>query len=93
MAISAKPLEQRLFLNGEWKDTGAPYGLALHKDRVFLADGRDGTIRVLDKTGKLLTRWQAGAGKATPHWIHVDRPGAVYVGFVSGNKVQKWVVQ
>lgn len=77
----------------EWKDTGAPYGLALYKDRVYLADGRKGTIRVLDNKGKLLTRWEAGDGKITPHWIHVDRQGAVYVGFVSGNKVQKWVAK
>ncbi|MSQ96011.1 MAG: hypothetical protein EXR98_15850 [Gemmataceae bacterium] len=76
----------------EWKNTGAPYGLALHKDRVYLADGRKGTIRVLDMKGKLLTSWQATEGvKETPHWIHVDRQGAVYVGFVSGKKVQKWV--
>ncbi len=78
----------------EWKNTGAPYGLALHKDRVYLADGRKGTIRVLDKQGKLLTSWAAsGNAKETPHWIHVDRGGAVYVGFVSGKKVQKWVAK
>ena len=76
-----------------WKDTGAPYGLAVHKDRVYLADGKKGTIRVLDKDGKLLTRWEAADGKNVPHWIHVDRQGAVYVGFVSGSKVQKWVAK
>ena len=31
--------------------------------------------------------------KDTPHWINVDSKGAVYVGFVSGNKVQKWVMK
>lgn len=78
----------------QWADTGAPYGLYLHKDRVYLADGRKGTIRVLDKQGKLLARWEAGAGaKETPHWISVDSQGAVYVGFVSGKKVQKWVMK
>lgn len=78
----------------EWKDTGAPYGLYLHKDRVYLADGVKGTIRVLDKDGKLLARWEPGAGaKESPHWISVDRQGAVYVGFVSGQKVQKWVMK
>ena len=76
----------------QWKDTGAPYGLAVHKDRVYLADGRKGTIRILDMKGKLLTRWETADGsKDTPHWIHVDSKGAIYVGFVSGNKVQKWV--
>jgi DNA-binding beta-propeller fold protein YncE len=76
----------------QWKETGAPYGLHIHKDRVYLADGRKGTIRVLDRNGKLLARWEAGAGKeGTPHWISVDSHGAVYVGFVTGKKVQKWV--
>ena len=76
----------------QWKDTGAPYGLHIYQDRIYLADGRKGTIRVLDKKGKLLATWEAGAGKDnTPHWITVDSKGAVYVGFVSGKKVQKWV--
>jgi DNA-binding beta-propeller fold protein YncE len=75
----------------QWQDTGAPYGLAIHKNRVYLADGVKGTVRVLDKDGKLLARWETAAAKDIPHWIHVDRQGAVYVGFVSGSKVQKWV--
>jgi DNA-binding beta-propeller fold protein YncE len=78
----------------QWKDTGAPYGLYVSKDRIYLADGRTGTIRILDKQGKLLTSWETKDGtKATPHWINVDSKGAVYVGFVSGNKVQKWVMK
>ncbi|MBI3821790.1 MAG: hypothetical protein HY289_03815 [Planctomycetes bacterium] len=77
-----------------WKDTGAPYGLYVAKDRVYLADGRTGTIRILDKDGKLLTRWETKDGsKDTPHWINVDSSGAVYVGFVSGKKIQKWVAK
>lgn len=76
----------------QWKDTGAPYGLYIYKDRVYLADGRKGTIRVLDTKGKLLARWEPGADKGeTPHWISVDSKGAVYVSWVSGKKVQKWV--
>ncbi len=76
----------------QWKDTGAPYGLHLYKDRVYLADGRKGTIRVLDSEGKLLARWEGSEkAKETPHWITVDNQGAVYVGFVSGKKIQKWV--
>lgn len=77
-----------------WTNTGAPYGLFLHKDKVYLADGRKGTIRILDKAGKLLTSWETKDGsKDTPHWINVDSSGAVYVGYVSGKKVQKWVAK
>jgi DNA-binding beta-propeller fold protein YncE len=77
-----------------WKDTGAPYGLYIYKDRVYLADGRKGTIRVLDKNGKPLARWDPGVGKGeVPHWITVDTKGAVYIGWVSGKKVQKWVAK
>ncbi|MSU77370.1 MAG: hypothetical protein EXS16_04650 [Gemmataceae bacterium] len=76
----------------QWTDTGAPYGLHLFKDRVYLADGRKGTIRVLNSDGKLLARWEGSdKAKETPHWITVDSQGAVYVGFVSGKKIQKWV--
>ncbi len=76
----------------QWTDTGAPYGLHLCKDRVYLADGRKGTVRVLNSDGKLLTRWESNMNpKETPHWINVDSTGAVYVGFVSGKKIQKWV--
>jgi DNA-binding beta-propeller fold protein YncE len=77
----------------QWPDTGAPYGLCLAKDRVFLADGKTGTIRVLDRSGKLLHRWDTGDAKNTPHWISTDRKGAVYIGFVSGNKVEKWALK
>jgi DNA-binding beta-propeller fold protein YncE len=80
-------------LLSQWKDTGAPYGLYLHKDRVYLADGKSGVIRILDKDGKLLTRWDAGDAKNAPHWLSVDRFGTIYVGFVSGSKVEKWVVK
>ena len=76
-----------------WKDAGYPYGLYLHKDRVYLADGRTGAIRILDKRGKLLARWETKVGEQTPHWINVDRQDAVYIGFVAGNKVQKWVLK
>jgi DNA-binding beta-propeller fold protein YncE len=77
----------------QWKDTGMPYGLDIVKDRVYLADGVTGTIRVLDNRGKLLTRWQAGTKEETPHWISVDRQQAIYIGFVSGDKVEKWVLK
>jgi sugar lactone lactonase YvrE len=73
-----------------WTDTGYPYGLFLHRDRVYLADGRSGRIRIFDKEHKLLTSWETAVGEETPHWINVDQQDAVYIGFVSGNKVQKW---
>jgi DNA-binding beta-propeller fold protein YncE len=73
-----------------WNDTGYPYGLALRQDRVYVGDGRSGEVRVLDTRGKTLARWAAGTPKSAPHWLAVDSAGHLYVGFVSGKKLQKW---
>lgn len=74
-----------------WKDTGHPYGLYRHADKTYLADGRSGDLRILDKDGKLLTKWKSNEGtKDVPHWLCVDSRGVIYVGFVTGKKLQKW---
>lgn len=74
-----------------WSDTGHPYGIVLHHGRVFLADGRAALVRILDLDGKQLARWDVGQGtKDNPHWVSVDGPGNLYVGFVYGKKLEKW---
>src|SRR5438477_295529 len=41
----------------QWKESGAPYGLFLASDRLFVADGRAGWVRVLGPDGKPLGRF------------------------------------
>jgi sugar lactone lactonase YvrE len=74
-----------------WTNTGKPFGLDRQGGKTYLVDGRTGDMRVLDKDGALLAHWNADpkAGDG-PHWLSVDSRGAIYVGFVSGKKVQKW---
>jgi DNA-binding beta-propeller fold protein YncE len=78
-----------------WKDSGAPFGLALAGDRLFVADGRAQRINVLDLEGKALGHW-GSKGTAPgqflmPHMLCVDSRGAVYVAEVDGRRVQKFV--
>jgi len=76
----------------QWKASGAPYGLYLGDDRLFVADGRAQWIMVLDLVGKRLGRWDMGSGDSNaPHWVCVDRYGAVYVAYVGGRRVEKFM--
>lgn len=78
----------------QWPKSGAPYGLFLRGDRLFVADGRAHLITVLDSTGQPLGRWETGAGDANaPHWVCVDRQGAVFVAYVGGKRVEKFVAK
>ncbi len=82
----------------QWKESGAPFGLFLTKEaKMFVADGRGNVVRLLDGQGKEVARFGekgASAGQFTmPHWICVDRQGAVYVAEVSGERAQKFVAK
>lgn len=82
----------------QWKDTGAPFGLFLTRDRhMLLADGRAHVAKVLDLEGKTVSRWGekgGGPGQFTlPHGICVDSRGAVYVTEVNGQRVQKFTTR
>jgi DNA-binding beta-propeller fold protein YncE len=79
----------------QWKESGAPYGLALAGNRLFVADGRASWIKVLDLDGKAVGRFgekgtAAGQFKM-PHMLTVDSHGAVYVAEVDGKRLQKFV--
>jgi DNA-binding beta-propeller fold protein YncE len=77
-----------------WPEAGAPYGLFLAKDRLFVADGVEQWIKVIDLEGRPLGRFSTGPGEANaPHWVWADTKGALYVAFVHGKKVQKYVVR
>jgi DNA-binding beta-propeller fold protein YncE len=81
----------------QWKDSGAPFGLFLGTDRAWIADGRASRVNVLKLSGELLGRFgQKGKDPGQlllPHWLCVDRAGAVYVAEVSGQRVQKFVAK
>jgi DNA-binding beta-propeller fold protein YncE len=82
----------------QWKETGAPFGLFLTKDkRMLLADGRANLAKVLDLEGKALSRWgEKGAEPGQfnlPHAICMDSQGAVYVGEITGQRVQKFAAR
>jgi DNA-binding beta-propeller fold protein YncE len=75
----------------QWHASGAPYGLYLTDNRLFVANGRAQWIMVLDLHGNPLGRWGTGAGESNaPHWVCVDRRGAVYVAYVGGRRIQKF---
>jgi sugar lactone lactonase YvrE len=74
-----------------WKNLGYPYGLYRRDDKTYLADGDSGELRILDKKGAVLTTWNVRGGtKDQPHWLCVDTSANIYVGFVTGKKLQKW---
>lgn len=78
-----------------WKESGAPYGLFLKGDHLFVADGRANWVKVLDLDGKSVGRFgQKGKGDGEftmPHMLCVDSKGAVYVAEVTGQRLQKFV--
>jgi DNA-binding beta-propeller fold protein YncE len=78
----------------EFKESGAPYGLFLNRDRLFVADGRAQTINVLSLSGKRIGEWSTGEGDSNaPHWVWLDPQGAVYVAYVGGRRIEKFIAK
>jgi DNA-binding beta-propeller fold protein YncE len=77
-----------------WKESGAPYGLFLYGDRMFVADGVANWVKVLDANGKPLGRFgEKGTGPGQfqlPHMLCVDSHGDVYVTEINGKRTQKF---
>jgi len=77
-----------------WKESGAPYGLALHGDRLLVADGRASWVKVLGLDGKTLGRFGekgAAAGQFNmPHMLAVDSRGDLLVAEVNNARIQKF---
>ncbi len=78
----------------QWKESGAPYGLFSTGDRLFVADGRAGWVRVLGADGKSIGRLGekgTAAGQfQMPHMLCVDSRGDVYVAEVTNKRIQKF---
>jgi DNA-binding beta-propeller fold protein YncE len=81
----------------EWKEGGAPYGLFLAGDRLFVADGAANWVKVLGPDGKSLGRFgEKGTGPGQfqlPHMLCVDSMGSVYVTEITGKRIQKFAVR
>jgi DNA-binding beta-propeller fold protein YncE len=78
----------------QWTAGGAPFGMFLAGDRLFVADGRSHWVTVLDTNGKSLGRFgEAGTAPGQfklPHMLCVDSKGAVYVAEVENKRIQKF---
>ena len=77
-----------------WKEGGAPYGLFLAGDRLFVADGVANWVKVLGPDGKSLGRFgekgTAAGQLQLPHMLCVDSRGDVYVTEITGKRIQKF---
>lgn len=78
----------------QWTAGGAPFGMFLAGDRLFVADGRAHWVTVLDTNGQALGRFgEPGAAPGQfklPHMLCVDSKGAVYVAEVDNKRIQKF---
>ncbi|MBI3695434.1 MAG: 6-bladed beta-propeller, partial [Acidobacteria bacterium] len=80
----------------QWKQAGSPFGLDLTPDqRLFLIDGYDERVIVLNLDGQVLGRF-GGPGKmpgqfGVGHAIAVGRNAEVYVAEVTNWRAQKFV--
>lgn len=81
----------------QWRQSGAPFGLFLAGDRLFVADGRAGWVRVLGPDGKPIGRFGepgTAAGQfRMPHMLCVDSHGDVYVTEITNKRIQKFTVK
>jgi len=78
----------------QWTAGGAPFGMFLAGDRIFVADGRANWVTAIDFNGKSLGRFgEPGTGQGQfklPHMLCVDSKGAVYVAEVDNKRIQKF---
>ena len=78
----------------QWNESGAPFGLFLAGERLFVADGRANWVRILGADGKSLGRFgekgTAAGQLLLPHMLCVDSRGSVYVADVTNKRIQKF---
>ena len=72
----------------QWADIGNPYGLAIHDNRVFIADGILNRVAITDLDGTLVDVIE---GAQMAHGIDVDRMGNVYVASNRGSSLKKFI--
>ncbi len=74
----------------------APFGMCIASDQtLFVADGRANKCLHMTLSGKVLSEWgTSGSGPGQfqlPHCIAVDSNGNVYVGEITGKRIQRFV--
>jgi hypothetical protein len=79
---------------GEWRNIGAPWGLALHNNELFMADGYNNRVVKLSLDGKVLGAF-GSMGKAPGqfHYVHqlaVAKDGSVYTAEILNWRAQKF---
>jgi DNA-binding beta-propeller fold protein YncE len=78
----------------KWTEAGAPFGLFLTGDRLFVADGYANWVTVLDLEGKRVGRFgEKGTGPGQlglPHMLCIDSQGSAYVCEINGKRIQKF---
>jgi poly(3-hydroxybutyrate) depolymerase/DNA-binding beta-propeller fold protein YncE len=80
----------------QWNESGAPYGLCLAGERLFVADGRAGWVKVLGPDGKVIGRLgEKGTQPGQfdmPHMLCLDSRGDLYVAEVNNKRIQKFTI-
>lgn len=80
-----------------WNESGAPYGLFLAAERLFVADGRAGWVKALGPDGKTVgrlgERGTAAGQFQMPHMLCVDSRGDLYVAEVTNKRIQKFTAR
>ncbi|MDQ6891510.1 MAG: peptidyl-alpha-hydroxyglycine alpha-amidating lyase family protein [Acidobacteriota bacterium] len=80
----------------QWRnpELGRPYGISIARDgRIFSVDGDGSRLLELDRGGRVLNAFDAAAaGCRLAHSVTARAGEFVYVGDLSGGRVQKWAV-
>jgi peptidylamidoglycolate lyase len=80
----------------EWKSAalGRPYGISIARDgRMFAVDGDGSRLLELDRAGHVIASFDAAAGGCRlAHSVAAGTDDFVYVGDLSGSRVEKWAV-
>ncbi|MGH9340457.1 MAG: peptidyl-alpha-hydroxyglycine alpha-amidating lyase family protein [Acidobacteriota bacterium] len=80
-----------------WTDVGAPFGLAISGDKLYIATGRDQNVNIVDLEGTVLTAFGSEGTELghfnLPHGITVAETGDIYIAEIRNERTQKFVLK